>query len=164
MGSVLAIEGDPHRRRLLTTLVREHVNADLTVVESVKAAFAIMAMQTPDLILAPTLLSPQDEAELITRVRQLSDAPYVQMITLPALDMLVEPPREKRRALDIFTRRPVSVGLQYDPRMVVAQIVDGLDRARALRVEHEVSLAHAEWRAAAIESSTETAMTVFHKC
>jgi CheY-like chemotaxis protein len=59
MGSILAIESDPKRRRLLTTLIREYVKGDITIVESVKAAIASLADHVPDLIVAPTLLSPQ---------------------------------------------------------------------------------------------------------
>ena len=91
MSRILAIEADARRRRVLTALVREHVKAELVVVASVQAALTSMAERTPDLIIAPTLLSPPDEAELLTYVKQLRSAPYVQMVTVPALDMLVEP-------------------------------------------------------------------------
>jgi hypothetical protein len=44
----------------------------------------------------------------------------------------------------VFNRRPVSLGLQYDRGMVAAQIVDGLERARALRIEYATMLAYQE--------------------
>ena len=141
MGSILAIEADPKRRRLLTTLIREYVKGDITIVESVKAAIASLADDVPDLIVVPTLLSPRDSEELISHVKQLHAAPYMQMLTIPALDMLVEPPKEKQRGLQIFTRRPVSLGLQYDPEMVGALIADRLERAAVLRAEHDAALA-----------------------
>ena len=75
MGSILAIEADPKRRRLLTTLIREYVKSDITIVESVKTAIAIIADHVPDLIIAPTLLSPQDSETLISCVKQLHAAP-----------------------------------------------------------------------------------------
>ena len=53
-------------KHVLTTLVREHVKANLVVVASVRAAIASIAERTPDLIIAPTLLSPPDEAELLS--------------------------------------------------------------------------------------------------
>jgi len=141
MGSILAIEADPKRRRLLTTLIREYVKGDITIVESVKAAIASLADDVPDLIVVPTLLSPRDSEELISHMKQLHAAPYVQMLTIPALDMLVEPPKEAQRGLQIFKRRPVSLGLQYDPGMVGALIADRLERAGTLRAEHDAALA-----------------------
>ncbi len=70
------------------------------------------------------------------------------MLTVPALDMLVDAPREetRRRSLfgPVFTRRPQSLGLQYDRNMVAAQIVDGLERARELRMQYAAMLAYQE--------------------
>ncbi len=147
MSRILAIEADARRRRVLTALVREHVKAELVVVASVQAAIASMADRTPDLIIAPTLLSPPDEAELLTYVKQLRSAPYVQMVTVPALDMLVEPtaaPTSRRSFFPIFNRRPTSLGLQYDRGMVAAQIADGLARSREMRIEYAAMLAYQE--------------------
>ena len=126
--------------------MREHVKADLVVVASVQAAIASIADRTPDLIIAPALLSPPDEAELLTHMKQLDTAPYIQMVTVPALDMLADAPAETGapRGLfgPVFNRRPVSLGLQYDRGMVAAQIVDGLERARELRIEYAAMLAY----------------------
>jgi CheY-like chemotaxis protein len=148
MPRILAIEADPRRRRVLTALVREHVKADLVVVASVGAAIASIGERTPDLILAPALLSPPDEAELLTFMKQHDTAPYIQMLTVPALDMLADAPAaatERRRLFgDVFNRRPVTLGLQYDRGMVAAQITDGLERARALRIEYAALLAYNE--------------------
>lgn len=156
MANILAIETDPERRRLLARLVREHVNARITIVASVKAAILASAEQPPDLILAPTLLSPQDSKDLTAHVKRLHAAPHVQMLTMAALDMLVGVPREVSRGRGIFKRRSKTPDLQYDPRMVVARIADGLDRARAARAEHEVALADAAWRAEAVSSTATT--------
>ena len=136
------------RRRALTTLVKEHIKAELVVVPSVQAAIRVIGERAPDLILAPALLSPPDEAELLTHMKQLDTAPYIQMLTLPALDMLVDAPAEQtgRRGLfgPVFNRRPVSLGLKYDRGMVAAQIADGLSRARELRIEYAAMLAYHE--------------------
>ena len=148
MSHILAIEADLKRRRALTMLVKEHIKADLVVVPSVRAAINAIAERAPDLILAPALLSPPDEAELLTHMKQLDTAPYIQMLTLPALDMLGDASAEQtdRRGLfgPIFNRRPVSPGLKYDRRMVAAQITDGLSRARELRIEYAAMLAYHE--------------------
>ncbi len=117
MPRILAIEADLKRRRALTTLVKEHIKADLVVVPSVQAAIRAIAERAPDLILAPALLSPPDEAELLTHMKQLDTAPYIQMMTLPALDMLVDAPAEQtgRRGL-------LRTGLQSPAGVSRAQI------------------------------------------
>jgi CheY-like chemotaxis protein len=147
MARILAIEADPKRKRLLTALVREHVKAELLMADSVTAAIKILDEKIPDLIIAPTLLTPADEGELMAHLRQLHAAPYVQTLTVPALDMLVveRPPQEERRRFALLgqilkrknERQPAHVAPQYDRSIVGAQIVDGLERARAARLEHE---------------------------
>lgn len=146
MARILAIEADPRRRRALTTLVREHVKAHLVVVETVHAAITSIGERAPDLILSPSLLSPPDEAALLSHVKQLDTAPYIQMMTVPALDMLADKPAASttRRWLlgPVFNRRQVIVGPQYDPTMVAAQIADGLERARERRMEYDAMMAY----------------------
>jgi len=164
MPRILAIEADPRRRNVLTALVREHVKADLLVVASVGAAIASIAERTPDLIVAPTLLAPADEADLRAHMKQLHDAPYVQMVTLPALDMLVDAPREEsaRRGLfgSVFGRRAVSLGLKYDRNMVATQIADGLQRAREHRLEYAAALAYNEAAAQRAALSTQLVRSI----
>jgi hypothetical protein len=147
MASILAIESDSTRRHLLQTLVTEHVTADLTIADTVHAAIAHLARQVPDLILAPTLLSPRDSESLITHVKREAPA-YVQLLTIPALDLLVEPPAPDERRLQVFRRRrPVNLERQYDPGMVGTQIRDRLERARTLRQEEEAAAAACTTRA-----------------
>jgi hypothetical protein len=116
MPRMLAIEADPKRQQALTTLVRKHVKASLVVVASVRAAIASIAERTPDLIIAPTLLSPPVEAELLTHLKGLDSAHYIQMLTVPALDMLVDASaRRPAGHLRPFNRRPVSM-IRFDRR------------------------------------------------
>jgi CheY-like chemotaxis protein len=136
MSHILAIESDRNRRTLLMALIREHTRlADVTMVDSVTAAIASFEHKQPDMIVAPTLLSPEDSAQLTEHVKWHAD-PHVQMLTIPALDILRAPIQEERHRFAFFRRRrPVSLGLQYDPSMVGRQIADGLDRALTLREE-----------------------------
>ena len=137
MAGILAIEADRKRQGLLRTLIGEHADADLTIVESVQGALEHLADRLPDVIVAPTLLSPGDSELLMTHVKQHA-GPHVQLLTIPALDMLVDPPPDEKRGLSIFRRRrPVSLGLQYDPAMVGIQVADRLECARVLRAEHD---------------------------
>jgi hypothetical protein len=148
MPRILAIEADPKRQRILGALIREHVKADLYIVASVQESIAFMTRTAPDLILAPALLSPADETELLSHMKGLVTAPYIQMMTVPALDMLADTPAQPARRgffRPVFSRRqPTFLGLQYDSRMVAAQIVDGLERARELRIEYAAMLAYNE--------------------
>ena len=129
MPRILAIESDPKRRHVLSTLVREHVKATLVVVPSVRAAIASIAERTPDLIIAPTLLSPPDEAELLTHMKGLDSAPYVQMLTVPALDMLADAPADETPP-----SRAVRPGLQPSTGLAGASVRSrhggGADRGR----------------------------------
>jgi hypothetical protein len=143
MPRIIAIEADPKRRRLLGTLIREHVKTELKMADSVAAAIAMIDEKAPDLIVAPALLSPADENRLLQHLKGLAAAPWVQVTTVPALDMLSDAPREEpRRFGRWFSRRPTTLGLQYDRAMVGAQIVDGLARAHAARDEHIRMLAY----------------------
>lgn len=144
MERILAIESDPKRANLLTALVRSFVNADLEIVGTVSAAIESLTENTPDLILAPALLSPQDSYDLMDHVKRLQ-APWVQTLTVPALDMLTDRQPEMKVRTSFFRRRPVELGLQYDPGMVAIQIKDGLERARTAREETEAALANAAY-------------------
>jgi CheY-like chemotaxis protein len=145
MSRILAIEADPTRQRLLTRLVGQYVHAELIVVNSVRDAIAAVSERVPDVVLAPTLLAPQDDAELMSAVKSLH-APHLQTLTMPALDMLSERPQETKRRLGL-ERRTHDLGLLYDPQLVAAQIIDGLERARLIRLEHEAAIEHARWLA-----------------
>jgi CheY-like chemotaxis protein len=141
MASILAIEGDRRRQTLLKALIREHVQVEVTVVDSVKGAIASFSEHQPDLIIVPTLLSPADSDELASHVK-LHAEPHVQMLTISALDILRESSREEKRSFTPF-RRPISLGLQYDPHVVGKQIAERLERAQVLREEYK--WAPSEW-------------------
>jgi CheY-like chemotaxis protein len=133
MPGILAIESDRKRRALLATLLRNHARVDVTMVDSVQAAIDSFEKCQPDLIVAPTLLPPEDSDALCAFVKRHA-GPHVQMLTIPALDMLREPPVETGGGIGLFRRRrPVSLGLQYDPQLVGLQIAEGVERARQLR-------------------------------
>ena len=141
MPRTIAIEADPKRRRLLAQLIREHVKTELRIVDSVPAAIALIDEKMPDLIVAPALIAPNDEVRLMDRLRQLE--PWIQLMTVPALDMLADAPPEGSRGLrDWFTRKPETLGPQYDRAMVGAQVADGLARAQAARREYALALAY----------------------
>ena len=140
MPRILAIEADSTRRTLLGSLVREHVNAELTIADSVRSAIAEIDRRLPDVILTPALLSPAEGADLMTQI-QRRDARYVQLLAIPALGMLSEPSLDDRRVFGVFKRRSEPASLLYDRAMVGAQIADAVARAHQARVEYACSLA-----------------------
>jgi len=116
MAGILAIEADRSRQMLLRALFRVHVQVQVTMVDSVKAAIASFSKHLPDLIIVPTLLTPADSAELAAHVKTEA-GPHVQMVTISALDVLRESMPEAKRRTGLFRRQPISLGLQYDPSL-----------------------------------------------
>jgi hypothetical protein len=136
MPGILAIEADPTRKRLLRALVREHVQAEITIADSVSAALAEIDRRLPDVILVPALVGPSDAEELMNRV-QAHAAPYVQMLALPAFDILAAPAvAEQRRFLAVFRKRTPAPRPPYDRSMVGMQIADTVARAQQARAEY----------------------------
>src|SRR4029079_3152427 len=70
---------------ILKRLIRDSVHADLIVVDSRDAAIAAVDERVPDVILLTALLSPRDEAEIISHLRTLSGVEHVQTHTIPQL-------------------------------------------------------------------------------
>ena len=83
MPLVLAIEPDHRQSGVLKRIVREHVHADLLLVDSPDAAVAALATQIPDVILVSALLAPQDEEDLFERVHSLDGGAHIQTYTIP---------------------------------------------------------------------------------
>lgn len=134
MPRILAIEADSARKRRLATLVREQVHAELTVVDSVDEAILALASFSPDVVLVPSLLAPQDELALMTRIRHLP-SPHVQTLTIPVLE-LAEAPQQPERRFRLRQRR-TAADVRFDPHLAAARIAAGLERARVVREEHE---------------------------
>ena len=82
---VLALEPDHRQASVLKRVIRDRVHAELMVVDSRDAAIAATSSRIPDVILLTALLSPRDEQELITHLRELSGAEHVQTHTIPQL-------------------------------------------------------------------------------
>ena len=69
MSHILAIEPDRQRRSLLKVLIRKHVVADVTFVDTVTDAIASFERRQPDLIVAPALLPVEDSDRLNEHVK-----------------------------------------------------------------------------------------------
>src|SRR5437762_2667289 len=104
MAAILAIEADHDRRVLLRTLLRNRVEAHVTIVDSAQAAIAYLSVCDVDVIVVPALLPPRDSDQLNSHVR-LNAGKHVQMVTIPALDVLREQSTEESQAPGLFGRR-----------------------------------------------------------
>jgi CheY-like chemotaxis protein len=82
---VLAIEPDTRQAAIVKRVVKEHVQAEVVVVDSRDAAFDAIRTAIPDVVLVSMLLSPRDEDELIQHLRTLEGAAHLQTHTIPQL-------------------------------------------------------------------------------
>jgi CheY-like chemotaxis protein len=82
---VLAIEPDHRQATILKRVVREKVRADVVVVDTPDAALSAIRAHVPDVLLLSALLSPRDEDELFSHLRQLDGADHIQTHTIPQL-------------------------------------------------------------------------------
>jgi len=82
---VVALEPDVRQATILKRVIRDHVHADLIVVDSRDATISAVNDRLPDVILLTALLSPRDEAEIIAHLRTLSGAEHLQTHTIPQL-------------------------------------------------------------------------------
>jgi CheY-like chemotaxis protein len=137
MSRILAVETDRERAWRLKKLVREHVRAKLIVAPTVQAAIAVINERIPDLILVSAFLPPNEESDLIAHVRQLTHAPYLQMLSIPAIAMVDEPAADNGRLFSVFSRSSQPARAGYNRDAVGAQIEEYLERGRSLREEHE---------------------------
>jgi CheY-like chemotaxis protein len=134
---VLAIEPDARQAALVRRLMREAVRADLTLVDSKDAAVAAIDQRMPDLILVTALMSPRDEAELVSHLRAREAPPHLQTLTIP----LLAPPIAEEAAPDaglltsLKRRRkkapPTLTGC--DPIVFAREIMGYLERAEESR-------------------------------
>ena len=85
MPCVLAIESHVERADALRELVGGRVREPLTVVDSIDAALASINQRVPEVILISPLMQPQDEAELVARLRNLPRTSFVQTLIAPQL-------------------------------------------------------------------------------
>jgi hypothetical protein len=83
--TVLAIEADPAQTAMIRHVACDMLQADVTVVDSLERAVRTLHAGTPEVVLVPALLSPADEADLLSAIRLLPDAGHVEVLTTPRL-------------------------------------------------------------------------------
>jgi hypothetical protein len=138
MALVLAIEPDLRQATVLKRVIKEHVGAELTVVDSRDGALTAIAECVPDVILLTALLSPRDEEELFSRLRATPGAEHVQTHTIPQLASAAAAPAEERAGKGMFgklRRKKAEPGPMAgcDPQLFAEEVLTFLQRAAELK-------------------------------
>jgi hypothetical protein len=131
MSLILAIEPDAQQASRLNQVIRRHLRADLVHAETTEGALDALARigdRVPDLVLVPSLLSPQEDATLAGALRVIATAANVRMLTIPVLAD-AEPESQAARGLlarwrsrRTMARPPTAC----DPAVFAAQIAEYL--------------------------------------
>jgi hypothetical protein len=134
MPLILAIEPDPGQSTRLTELVRRRLSADLVQAATTEGALAALAKvgdRVPDLVLVPSLLSPQEDAAIAGALRVIAAAANVRMLTIPLLAD-PEPPAKPQGVLSrLRGKKPRSAPGGCDPDIFADQIAAYLEEAAA---------------------------------
>jgi CheY-like chemotaxis protein len=144
MNRILAIEPDSDRGVLLRQLVRESLNTDLVLVTSTDAAITAMTENRPDLILTSTLLSANDDRDLVAHLRATPSLRHLPILTIPPV---VEAPATEARSTGLMSRllrrrQPHALFPMYDIGAVITRIEEALEQST-------IAAARAEMLAAA---------------
>jgi hypothetical protein len=129
---VLAIEPDLRQAAIVKRIVRERVQADVTVVDSRDAAIEAIRATMPDVLLVSALLSPRDEDDLIAHLRTLDGASHLQTHTIPQLASTLDSDGSgKGGLLSAFRRKKPSGAAPAgcDPDLFADEIREYLQRA-----------------------------------
>ena len=142
MFRILAVEPHPERGTALQRLVHDHVDADVVLTTSAKAAISAMSEQVPDLILTSALMSPSDELQLTEHLKQFDEAQHLPILTIPPIVELDDPRRTRSgRLLPFFRSRP-STPWPFDPQALGARIQDALEQLPATRTSSRIRFPH----------------------
>jgi CheY-like chemotaxis protein len=130
MLSVLAIESHEEQAALLRDLVARQVDGHVTLVDSVEAAFEAIDRRIPNLILVSALMSPRDEAELISRLRKLPRLTSVEVLFTPLMARPTERPGGQPRSWFRSAPRAQIKAPTCAPATFANQLTTYLARAR----------------------------------
>jgi hypothetical protein len=83
--SILVLETNPAQVETIRDIVCNVLGTDLTLVDSIDDALEALQTTTPDLVLLPALLSPEEEAKLVTFLRQDPKGAHVDTLFTPVM-------------------------------------------------------------------------------
>ena len=132
MNRILAIEPNAERGIRLRQLLRENLNTVLVISTSAHAAITAMTETRPDLILASTLLSANDEQDLVAHLRATPALRHLPVLTIPPV---VETPAAETRSTGLMSRllrrpQPQVLFPMYDIGAVITRIEEALEQSK----------------------------------
>ena len=136
MPLIVAIEPDARQAARLTDLVRNRVRADLVHAATTEQALVELAKigdRVPDLVLVPSLLSPQEDAALAGALRIIATVANVRMLTIPVLADPEQAPAQRTVFARWRSRSVKRVPGACDPAIFADQISEYLREAAAER-------------------------------
>jgi hypothetical protein len=143
MSLILAIEPDPRQSARLADLVRRRLDAELVHAPTTEAALAALVTigdRVPDLVLVPSLLSPQEDAAIAGALRVIATAANVRMLTIP----LLADPKQTKPQTGVFARlrgkKAKTPPAGCDPDVFADQIAAYLEEAAAERLARREDL------------------------
>jgi CheY-like chemotaxis protein len=152
---ILAIEPNPERGALLRRLVRDAVGAEVMPVTSTKAALAAIESHQPDVILTSSILSPQDEGELVSHLRRTPALRHLPVLTVPPV--MQAPVTDNSLLTRLRLRRRQPAGPAYDFSAVVSRIEDAIEDSRFAAQHSDRSAANVELTEFAPQTAAATA-------
>ena len=165
MPLILAIEPDQRQAAQLADLIRGRLNADLVHAPTTEGALTALARvgdRVPDLVLVPSLLSAQEDAEIAGALRLIAAAANVRMLTIPKLADPNQPHQPSQNRRGVFAKlrgrkTPITPG-GCEPAVFADQIASYLAEAAAERRAREADADLVEPTAAAAASPVKPAM------
>jgi hypothetical protein len=158
MPLIVAVEPDRRQAAQLKRLARGCA-AELVLADTTERAIEAIGNRTPDLVLVPALLSPQDDAALATALRVIAAAAHVQTLTIPVFAAPTMPDHGGG-VLSMWRRgRSSSTSEGCDPAVFGEQIAAYLAEAaaarQALELEEADIAAQVEAAAPVVEAVSE---------
>lgn len=95
--SILVLESNPAQIQTIRHIVCNVLGTELTVVDSIDHALDALQATTPDLILLPALVSPEEEAKLMTFLRTHPKAAHVEALFTPVMGKKEKPTESSMR-------------------------------------------------------------------
>lgn len=138
MPLVLAIEPDLRQAAIVKRVIKEKVQADVSVVDSRDAAIEAIRARVPDVLLLSVLLSPRDEQELIAHLRTLDNAEHLQTHTIPQLASSLQRSEEGQGLLGRFRRKKEPTVAGCDPDAFAEEVRVFVNRAEEQKREREL--------------------------
>jgi len=137
MTRILAIEPSPERGLLLRRLVREAVRAEVTVVTSTQQAIAATDTRPPDLILTSSLITPNDERDLVTHLRQTPALRHLPVLMMPAVVEETPEPEPQGLFSRLRRRRTAPLMPSYDFSAIATRIEEAISQSAIAKAANE---------------------------